>query len=333
MRINKNSNKIIGSLFVCIFMLTAPQKTIAANTNKIVPNKLVSDFLSIGTEHTVSKTNFDNGIYFSNQTIIVYKLLELINPGSKIVPSSSADSLFILQTQDLNNDAEPEHLLFLGKPDNYVFFVILQKKNNSWEIIFSRQLYHHNPIIKLDILKVENNQKMACVVRLDGSGSGVLASYTDCYKIIDNKAHLCLTIPRKSYTPITSISAKIVTQNHEPIVKYSYSVAPFNIQLQKIFCKPPNYDCELPNVYYVNEDEEISYKWNAQTKKYFQYFTSKNNTLKKLNTQKISFFTDMNHNYWEEFAKTFDLELKELLKNGTANEKLIVEELYNSIIE
>ncbi len=229
-----------------------------------------------------------------------------------------------IMTANLDEDPEPEHLLFIGPDSAHTMLYVISRRGGQWKIIFGEYVDLFNEDPELYIINQHSRNKLFYIRTLYERGSGVWLFTWRFYRIVRGTVYNVLEIVQDSNL---ALEASNLYQHADTIVRgssdgvfvtYRYRFAP-SMQLLISLGLAKDYSNER-KVDLIDDEENVLYTWNEASRKLVPSLEDS-----KLSEAKIQCFSKLGDEYL--FAKAFEKELREIAKSGTADQKKVAEYL------
>lgn len=267
-------------------------------------------------------------------------------PASKSVYTSKEYQPYLnITTINLDEDKEPEHIMFIGQNYANTMFYVIKKNGKEWKIIHSEYLWLHNEAPELHLQNSSLKNRTFYIRYLHERGSGIWMFTYRFYKVIGGKTYLTLEIPEElnlSMWP-SSINGNInimhlgidTNENGNSIfARYSYEFETGGTLFRDIMHKDP-YKMDALPMLAKQEDATILFDWDEKGHKFkvsepytdagpdvitpaqFDYFMN-------------GFIETPDDDNATRFVPAFKKELQELSKSGSKEQKTIAKYLLSN---
>ncbi len=223
-----------------------------------------------------------------------------------------------LTTVNLDEDPEPEHLLFIGADAAHTMFYVIDRRGDEWAIAFEEYVDLFNEEPELYVLNQPSPNKVFYLRTLHERGSGIWLFTYRFFRLIGGRVHEALEIVQESNL---QLDASELYQNAESIVrsspdgisvKYRYRFAPSQRLLIELGVLK-GYS-EDSRVVLIDDEDTVSYTWDGERNQLVPRASGEG-----LTEEKVRCLMDLGKA--DRFATAFGAELKELATKGSAAQK------------
>ncbi len=286
-------------------------------------------------------------------TDLIYEFA-LAHP-SKILPASK--NLYIadkdgnrpyinITTINLDEDKEPEHIMFIGQNYANTMFYVIKKNGKEWKIIHSEYIWLHNEAPELHLQNSSLKNRTFYIRYLHERGSGIWMFTYRFYKVINGKTYMTLEIPEEMNLMMwpSSINGNIhitkleldTNENNSIYVRYSYEFSAGGTLFSSVMkVKDPTWD-NFPTLT-QQENASISFAWDEKGHKFEVSEPYTYAGLNVITPAQFDYFmnhfienTDGDNDNANAFVPAFKKELKELAKSGNKEQKEIAKYLLSN---
>jgi len=233
---------------------------------------------------------------------------------------------------DIDSDLENEILAIFRNNYNDPVLLVFKKIDKKWYLLYLESFYVHYNEPELYIANNYSPNKTFYIRCIHSRGSGIYKDAYHFYKLIDNKVYPCLVLINEAriigwWLPLNQdvrSSFKFHSTSNDGLwVVYEYNFFP-----------GPVYESDAsweghPDIYFVKDLAGLPYIWDNETKTYLPDYYG--NDQKLLTEEKLMCFDNFSND--QLFIRAFDYEINETLKNGTDEQKDLLQLYLNNINE
>lgn len=260
-----------------------------------------------------------------------------ILPASKGAYTSKDYQPYLnITTINLDEDKEPEHIMFIGQNYANTMFYVIKKIDKEWKIIHNEHLWLHNEAPELHLQNSSLKNRTFYIRYLHVRGSGIWMFTYRFYKVIGGKTYLTLEIPEEMNLRMwpTAINGNIYLRKLEIdsnengnsiFARYSYEFETGGTLFRDIMHKDP-YKMDALPILAEQEDATILFDWDEKRDKFevsepytdagpdvitpaqFDYFMN-------------GFIETPDEDNSNRFVPAFKKELEELAKSGSDEQR------------
>jgi len=271
---------------------------------------------------------------------LVYEFA-LAHPSEVLPASKSAymtkdyNPYLNITTINLDEDKEPEHIMFIGQNYANTMFYVIKKVNNQWKIIHSEYLWLHNEAPELHLSNTTLKNRTFHIRYLHERGTGLWLYTYRFYKVINGKTYLTLEIPEEvnlaMYASLINGDASLtkiqVDSNDDSIyAHYSYEFWPGGQIMSALHIEEPSEG--EPMLLLKQENAFVSFDWNDKKHKFEVSEPSGNAEADTITLAQFNYFLNLlKIDNDKLFVPAFKKQLEEVTTSGDEQQKKIAKYL------
>jgi len=234
-------------------------------------------------------------------------------------------SVFNAMQVNLDGDSTNEILCLLGWDISSPYLSLLKQEQGSWYLIYLEKIdtFYSSPT--LYVANCFSRNKTFYLKRVYDHGSGIYIDGYTFYKLINGKVYHCLDLINDAHiygwglymNQAIKLNVEFSGDDSDELgADYTYDFFPGAVN--KKDCPW----CANKDVSIIKGEDNVSYDWNPEHHSYELNIPKYKNNADDLTASKIACFGDFGNDTL--FVRAFKGQIDEILKEGTAQQKMIL---------